>query len=224
MGPQHVTPEAADGAAVVDYVVAAEKREDDPLLAVRREICRRTTACRAGRRARSGARPRRPAPTTPARSRTGTPRGRRRTRPVLAGRHGDRGVPGLGRPVALRLDDPDRRRGRASGCRARVRRGARASARRSCSPPGTGSCCTTSASRCTSPPAAGCARRSRPGSDNIVVMLDRRARPRRARGLVDLVGRQPRRDRRGAGRRPGRRRARRDRDGARAAPRTRPAG
>jgi precorrin-6A synthase len=38
MGPQHVTPEAADALRASSYVVAAAKREDDPLLAVRRAV------------------------------------------------------------------------------------------------------------------------------------------------------------------------------------------
>lgn len=38
MGPQHVTPEVAAALAGCDYVVALEKRDDDPLLAVRRSI------------------------------------------------------------------------------------------------------------------------------------------------------------------------------------------
>lgn len=39
MGPQHVTPEVADALRSVDYVVAAAKGADDPLLAVRRAVC-----------------------------------------------------------------------------------------------------------------------------------------------------------------------------------------
>src|SRR5262245_23642154 len=39
MGPQHVTPEVADALLSVDYVIAAQKSADDPLLDVRREIC-----------------------------------------------------------------------------------------------------------------------------------------------------------------------------------------
>jgi precorrin-6A synthase len=39
MGLQHVTPEVADALRECDYVIAASKREDDDLLAVRREIC-----------------------------------------------------------------------------------------------------------------------------------------------------------------------------------------
>jgi precorrin-6A synthase len=38
MGPQHVTPEVADALRSCDYVLAAEKREDDGLLAARRAI------------------------------------------------------------------------------------------------------------------------------------------------------------------------------------------
>ena len=38
MGPQHVTPEVADALRTVDYVLAAEKTEDDRLLALRRAI------------------------------------------------------------------------------------------------------------------------------------------------------------------------------------------
>ncbi|OAN38952.1 precorrin-6A synthase (deacetylating) [Mycolicibacterium iranicum] len=38
MGPQHVTPEVADALRTVDYVLAAEKSDDDRLLAVRRRI------------------------------------------------------------------------------------------------------------------------------------------------------------------------------------------
>ena len=38
MGPRHVTPEAADALRDADYVIAAEKREGDALLAIRREI------------------------------------------------------------------------------------------------------------------------------------------------------------------------------------------
>lgn len=38
MGPQHVTPEAAAALGEAAYVVAARKRDDDPLLAVRREL------------------------------------------------------------------------------------------------------------------------------------------------------------------------------------------
>jgi len=39
MGPQHVTPEVADALRGCDYVIAASKREDDDLLAIRRAIC-----------------------------------------------------------------------------------------------------------------------------------------------------------------------------------------
>lgn len=39
MGPQHVTVEVAAALRSVDYVVAAEKSPDDPLLAVRRAVC-----------------------------------------------------------------------------------------------------------------------------------------------------------------------------------------
>jgi precorrin-6A synthase len=38
MGPQHVTPEAAEALRASDYVVAAEKGPDDPLLEVRRAV------------------------------------------------------------------------------------------------------------------------------------------------------------------------------------------
>jgi precorrin-6A synthase len=38
MGPQHVTPEVADALRSCDYVLAAEKRKDDALLAARRTI------------------------------------------------------------------------------------------------------------------------------------------------------------------------------------------
>jgi precorrin-6A synthase len=38
MGPQHVTPEVADALRSCDYVLAAEKRRDDGLLAARRAI------------------------------------------------------------------------------------------------------------------------------------------------------------------------------------------
>lgn len=38
MGPQHITPEMADALRSCDYVLAAEKREDDGLLSVRRAI------------------------------------------------------------------------------------------------------------------------------------------------------------------------------------------
>jgi precorrin-6A synthase len=38
MGPHHVTPEAADALRDADYVIAAEKREGDALLAIRREV------------------------------------------------------------------------------------------------------------------------------------------------------------------------------------------
>jgi precorrin-6A synthase len=40
MGPQHVTPEVSAALASADYVVAAEKSEDDGLLALRRRIAR----------------------------------------------------------------------------------------------------------------------------------------------------------------------------------------
>lgn len=40
MGPQHVTPEAAGALRSVDYVLAFAKGEGDPLLGVRREVCR----------------------------------------------------------------------------------------------------------------------------------------------------------------------------------------
>lgn len=40
MGPQHVTPEAAHALWACDFVVAFAKRDDDPLLAVRAEVCR----------------------------------------------------------------------------------------------------------------------------------------------------------------------------------------
>lgn len=39
MGPQHVTPEVAEALRSADYVLAADKGDDDGLLAVRREIC-----------------------------------------------------------------------------------------------------------------------------------------------------------------------------------------
>lgn len=39
MGLQHVTPEVSDALRGCDYVIAAAKREDDDLLAVRREVC-----------------------------------------------------------------------------------------------------------------------------------------------------------------------------------------
>lgn len=39
MGPQHVTPEVADALRGCDYVIAASKRDDDDLLAVRRAVC-----------------------------------------------------------------------------------------------------------------------------------------------------------------------------------------
>ncbi len=38
MGPQHVTPEVGNALAGADYVIAAQKAADDPLLAVRRAI------------------------------------------------------------------------------------------------------------------------------------------------------------------------------------------
>lgn len=38
MGAHHVTPEAADALRDADYVIAAEKRDGDALLAIRREI------------------------------------------------------------------------------------------------------------------------------------------------------------------------------------------
>lgn len=41
MGPQHVTPEATAAIGSVDVVLAFVKSADDPLLAVRREICAR---------------------------------------------------------------------------------------------------------------------------------------------------------------------------------------
>jgi precorrin-6A synthase len=39
MGLHHVTPEAGEALRSCDYAVAAQKSADDPLLAVRREIC-----------------------------------------------------------------------------------------------------------------------------------------------------------------------------------------
>lgn len=39
MGPQHVTPEVADALRECDYAVAARKRRDDGLLALRRAVC-----------------------------------------------------------------------------------------------------------------------------------------------------------------------------------------
>jgi precorrin-6A synthase len=39
MGPQHVTPEVSEALRGCDYIIAASKREDDELLAVRRAIC-----------------------------------------------------------------------------------------------------------------------------------------------------------------------------------------
>lgn len=38
MGPNHITPEVADALRSCDYVLAAEKREDDGLLSIRRAI------------------------------------------------------------------------------------------------------------------------------------------------------------------------------------------
>ncbi|GJF11251.1 precorrin-6A synthase (deacetylating) [Mycolicibacterium cyprinidarum] len=40
MGPQHVTPEVAEALRTADYVLAAEKSDDDKLLALRRAIVR----------------------------------------------------------------------------------------------------------------------------------------------------------------------------------------
>ncbi|MGE0214425.1 precorrin-6A synthase (deacetylating) [Mycolicibacterium sp.] len=40
MGPHHVTPEVAEALRTTDYVLAADKSGDDPLLALRREIVR----------------------------------------------------------------------------------------------------------------------------------------------------------------------------------------
>lgn len=40
MGPQHVTPEAAEVLRSLDWVLAFGKGEDDPLLAVRAAVCR----------------------------------------------------------------------------------------------------------------------------------------------------------------------------------------
>jgi precorrin-6A synthase len=40
MGPQHVTPEAAAALRAADYVVAARKRDGDPLLEARRAVAR----------------------------------------------------------------------------------------------------------------------------------------------------------------------------------------
>ncbi|MFL6171664.1 MAG: precorrin-6A synthase (deacetylating) [Marmoricola sp.] len=37
--PGHLTGEATDALATVDYVIAAAKNDDDPLLAVRRQLC-----------------------------------------------------------------------------------------------------------------------------------------------------------------------------------------
>jgi len=39
MGPQHLTPEASAALSSCDYVIAAAKSDDDPLLGVRRAIC-----------------------------------------------------------------------------------------------------------------------------------------------------------------------------------------
>lgn len=39
MGPQHVTGEVAEALRTADYVLAAEKADDDGLLGLRREIC-----------------------------------------------------------------------------------------------------------------------------------------------------------------------------------------
>ncbi|WP_127782833.1 precorrin-6A synthase (deacetylating) [Rhodococcus sp. X156] len=41
MGPQHVTPEAAAALSSVDYVLSFVKGADDPLVAVRAQVCRR---------------------------------------------------------------------------------------------------------------------------------------------------------------------------------------
>jgi precorrin-6A synthase len=41
MGPQHVTAEAAEALRSLDRVLAFGKGEDDPLLAIRAEVCRR---------------------------------------------------------------------------------------------------------------------------------------------------------------------------------------
>ena len=41
MGPQHVTPEVAEALRTADYVLAADKGDDDGLLALRREIMAR---------------------------------------------------------------------------------------------------------------------------------------------------------------------------------------
>jgi precorrin-6A synthase len=41
MGPQHVTVQAAEALRSVDWVLAFSKGPDDPLLAVRAEVCRR---------------------------------------------------------------------------------------------------------------------------------------------------------------------------------------
>ena len=58
MGPQHVTPEVAEALRSADYVLAAEKADDDRLLALRREIVRAHPGLRRSRRGGRRARPR----------------------------------------------------------------------------------------------------------------------------------------------------------------------
>ena len=216
MGPQHVTPEVAEALRSVDYVLAAAE-----VLAATR--CSRYAARSAGCTATSPL----VAVPDPERDRD-APRDYPR---AVADWHEAR-VAAYEQVLARR--DPVTRRSWCGATRRSTTRPSGSSSRSgagsvpveydvlpghqrrsSCWPRGTGSCCTRSAGRCTSPPVGCCARRVDAGQDNIAVMLNRTARPRRARGLADLVGRQPRYAGRGARRRPGRRRARRHRRGPR---------
>ena len=164
---------------------------DDPLLArAARDL--RAHGGRAGRRPRSArataTAPRRTTTRAVARLARGAGGGVRGG--AARSRAGDRGLPGVGRPGVLRLDDPDRRRAAermrwSTTC-------CRASARSRCWRPGTGSCCTRSAGRCTSPRAGGCATRSTPGRQPRGDAQRARSTSPGSEDWYDLVGRQPR--------------------------------
>ena len=203
MGPQHVTPEVAEALRSVDYVLAADRSLDDRCWQVRREICPRT-----------GTRRWSPSPT---RSATGRPgpdyRGLREGRRRLA-----RGAGGGVRAGAAASAAATRRSWcgatrrsttRPSGSSSQVRAlgvatGVRRAARHQ-RPAAAGRPAPDRAARGRPAGArhhrtAAARRRSPPGSDNIVAMLNRgRLDLDRAGGLDDLVGRQPRARGRAAG-------------------------
>ena len=201
MGPQHVTVEVAMRCASCDYVVAASKGDDDELLAIRQAICDEYGVELV--RVPDPMRDRRPGRLPGHGRATGTTPAPRRTREVIRERGGTAAFLVWGDPSlydsTIRVVE---RVAAAVGAEWDVLPGVSApsllAARHRIVLHEVGEPVhITSARRLPEALAA--------GQTNIVVMLGNEAdlRARRARGLVDLVGRQPRHTARGARRRDG---------------------